>query len=191
MTLELFEKDDPETWHAVVWRLLVRACQDNTSALRHAVLATQSGSGPQARVVLLRAADPHQHQLTLYTDARSPKTQEMRADPRVAWTFWEPRLKLQVRARCLATVHHNDPRAEHVRKDVPQSAWRDYTSLVAPSAEHEKTAYDPALFAQNFCVIDTHVKSMDILALRATAAGGHKRLRIDYADQRQAAWLVP
>jgi pyridoxine/pyridoxamine 5'-phosphate oxidase len=191
MYLELFEKDDPETWHAVVWRLLKRACEDSTSALRHPILATQSTHGPQARVVLLRSADPNAHTLTLFTDARSPKAGELHADPRAAWTFWDPRLKLQIRARSVATLHQNDARAEQVRAQVPQNAWRDYTSLLAPSAEAQAAQHDPALFTQNFCVIDTQVQSLDILALRSTSAGGHKRLRIDYADRRQAAWLVP
>ncbi|MGL4573504.1 MAG: pyridoxamine 5'-phosphate oxidase family protein [Burkholderiaceae bacterium] len=190
MQLEPFEKDEPETWNAVAWRLLARACQDSTSSLRHPVVSTHGALGPQARVVLLRAVDPQRRILTLYTDARSPKVADLNADPRMAWTFWDERLRLQLRVRSTATVHHNDARAAAVRTQVPEHAWRDYTSLAAPGESVAQQEHDPALFTKNFCVIDAQVLAMDILALRASRAGGHKRLHIDYASGHQD-WVVP
>jgi hypothetical protein len=185
-----FENDDPQTWNAVVWRLLARAAQDNTSALRHAVIASSGLHGAQARVVLLREAVSATRTLTLFTDARSSKVGELRNDPRMAWTFWDERLKLQVRAQSMASVHQGDERANIVSRQVPQHAWRDYTSIVAPGQRSVDPAHDAALFTANFCVIDAHVKTLDILALRSSKAGGHKRLHIDYVAGEQA-WLVP
>jgi pyridoxamine 5'-phosphate oxidase len=190
MQLAPFEQDEPGTWHAVVWRLMERACQDNTSSLRYPVVSTVSEEGPQGRVVLLRAADPHQYQLTLFTDARSPKVAQLRTDARMAWTFWDDRLRLQIRAQSKTAVHQHNERAAAVRTQIPPSAWRDYTTRTAPGDACTLIEHDPSLFEQNFCVIDARVFMLDILALRSSSAGGHKRLQLDYSTGQQQ-WLVP
>jgi pyridoxamine 5'-phosphate oxidase len=190
VVFEPFERDDPDTWHAVVWRLLMRACQDNTSALRHATVATHSEHGPEVRIMLLRQVDSQARSLTLFTDARSAKVTQLRHDARLALMFWAPHLHLQIRMRGTACLHQGNARAAAVHANIPEHAWRDYTSLVAPGTPAEQVTYAPGLLAQNFCLIDASVSAMDILALRHEHAGGHKRLHLNYINS-QRSWLVP
>ena len=50
------------------WQMVGRGVQDRRSAFHTPVLATQSLGGPQARVLVLRAADAQARTLTFHTD---------------------------------------------------------------------------------------------------------------------------
>jgi pyridoxamine 5'-phosphate oxidase len=182
-----FESENPLVWDAVVWRLLQRSLSAMHSPLRLPVIASAGADGPAARVVVLRAVDPALRTLTLFTDVRSPKVAALRQDNRLAWTFWDAQLALQVRANSTAAIHVSDERALQFAAQVPEHARADYISLTAPGSAKTSGARDLALFEQHFCVIDTTVHSLDVLALRRD---GHKRLHLDYAVN-QHAWLVP
>ncbi len=182
-----FESEDPLVWDAVVWRLLERSLSATRSPLRLPVIATAGADGPAGRVVVLRAVDPALRTLTLFTDARSPKVVALQEDKRLAWTFWDAQLALQMRANSTAAIHVGDARALQFAAQVPEHARADYISLTAPGSAKTGNARDLALFEQHFCVIDATVHSLDVLALRRD---GHKRLHLDYAVDRHA-WLVP
>jgi pyridoxamine 5'-phosphate oxidase len=182
--------DDAHTWNAVIWRLLERSIKDSASPLRLPVISTSGTDGPQGRLVVLREVNVAQRTLTLFTDLRSPKVAALRAEPRLAWTFWDMRYKLQIRAHTLATLHVRDERTHTLAMHVPEHARRDYTALTAPGEVLDVHDFDPERFEQHFCVIDATVQHLDVLALRSRDHGGHKRLRIDYQTQ-QHFWLVP
>ena len=59
------------------WASVGRGVQDRRSAFHTPVLATQSPDGPQARVLVLRAADAQARILTFHTDTRSAKLSEL------------------------------------------------------------------------------------------------------------------
>ena len=90
------------------WQMIGRGVQDRRSAFHTPVLATQSADGPQARVLVLRAADVGNRTLTFHTDTRSAKVPELAADPRVALTFYDAARKAQVRINGTASVHASD-----------------------------------------------------------------------------------
>jgi pyridoxamine 5'-phosphate oxidase len=182
-----FESEDPLVWDAVVWRLLERSLTATRSPLRLPVIATAGAQGPSGRVVVLRSVEAASRMLTLFTDARSPKVAALLQDPRLAWTFWDAQLALQIRASSVASVHVGDARALLLAEQVPEHARSDYVSLMAPGSSKTTDARDLALFEQHFCAIDATVHSLDVLALRRD---GHKRLHLDYAVDRHA-WLVP
>lgn len=87
------------------WQMIGRGVQDRRSAFHTPVLATQSSDGPQARVLVLRAADIADRTLVFHTDTRSAKMAELALDPRVALTFYDAARKAQVRIKGAATVN--------------------------------------------------------------------------------------
>ena len=87
------------------WQMIARGVQDRRSAFHTPVLATQSTDGPQARVLVLRAADVASRTLVFHTDTRSAKVPELALESRVALTFYDAARKAQVRIKGAATVN--------------------------------------------------------------------------------------
>ena len=80
---------DPHPWacdlsqlYAEVWARLTRGVHDRHAPARHPTLATVTPEGrPQARTVVLRAADKAAGTLDIHTDLRSAKVGDLRVTP--------------------------------------------------------------------------------------------------------------
>ena len=83
---------DPQAWaadltglHAQVWARLLHGVANRQAPARHPTLATLSPDGwPEARTVVLRAADPVAGTLDLHTDLYSAKVAALRHCARAA-----------------------------------------------------------------------------------------------------------
>lgn len=173
------------------WRGLVRAAADRRHPWRTPVLATVAVDGsPNARTVVLRAADPATRTLRLHTDGRSAKAGELARDPRVALVFWDPRARVQLRLRGHAEVLREGPEHARAWAATPPAARRDYATTLPPGtpiATREDIARADG--AANFAVILVRVMTIDWLCL---AAGGHLRAGFAWeGDEPRATWLVP
>ena len=174
---------DTENLIKRVWQELCRAPNDRHHDWRNPVLATEGiyCSGPQARVVVLRHADPLLWNLRIFTDARSPKCSELIAQPLAQLTFWSKRLNWQLRASVLATVHKQGVLVETAWDRMKQSqAARDYLSELAPgsvqSAQSEGGHINSELSdIHHLAVLEFQIKSMDWLVL---SKDGHQRIRM-------------
>ena len=70
--------------YAEVWARLTRGVHDRHAPARHPTLATAAPEGrPQARTVVLRAADKAAGTLDIHTDLRSAKVKDVRR--RMIW----------------------------------------------------------------------------------------------------------
>ncbi len=82
-------KADPHPWacdlsqlYAEVWARLTRGVHDRHAPARHPTLATVTPEGrPQARTVVLRAAEKAAGTLDIHTDLRSAKVGDLRVTP--------------------------------------------------------------------------------------------------------------
>ena len=105
-------KSDPHYWagdlaplHAEVWQHLTRGVHDRHAPARHPTLATVSPDGrPQARTVVLRAADKVAGTLDIHTDLRSAKVMDLRASPFAALHVWDTSAHLQLRIEACVTI---------------------------------------------------------------------------------------
>ena len=118
MTLEGIE--------AAVWRELGRAVHDKGHAWRTPVLATVDATlAADARTVVLREVDEATRTLRFYTDAQSPKAQQIAAHPIGTLVMWSASLRWQLRCRVRLTIVEDAARWEAI-EDSP--AARDYPS---------------------------------------------------------------
>ena len=102
-----------DTLSGLVWQALQRAPLDKHHEWRTPVLATVDTQGrPQARTVVLRQTDRDHATLTFFTDARSPKCAELRAQPQATLLFWSARLGWQLRAEGEARVMTDGPEVD-------------------------------------------------------------------------------
>ena len=98
------------------WRLLEEAIDNPTSPVRTPVLISVSTDGlAQGRTVVLRGFNRQQRQLTIYTDARSAKVAQLRAQPACTLVAYQPNPMMQLRLSTNAIVNHNN--------EITHEAW--------------------------------------------------------------------
>ena len=175
------------------WARLVRGVKDRRSGFHTPVLASLGADGaPQARTLVLRAADPRTRMLRFHTDWRSHKALSLRAHPRVAVHAYCPAAKIQLRLSGLG-VHHA-PQTEIAREAYARSQEKSkicYAQAQAPGTEMD--ARDAAGVMpggeENFSVIEITIDQMEWLYLHAS---GHRRALFQWrGDALTATWIAP
>lgn len=171
---------------ARVWQELTRAPHDRHHDWRTPVLATQGLDGlPQARTVVLRAADSAARTLTVFTDARSPKCAELQAQPAAQLVFWSPRLGWQLRVPVRAVVFTaGAPVAEAWARVGASRAAADYLAPLPPGSPwpgRGEAAADAGPGAgpdasHHLAVLRLQAGAIDWLELHRD---GHRRARLD------------
>jgi hypothetical protein len=142
-----------------VWRHLTRGVADRRHPARHPTLATLGPEGPEARTLVLRAADRDAARLELHTDMASPKAAQIGQNPRVALHVWIPKDRLQIRIRAEAVVRPGDPA---LFASLPIEARRNYGGAVPGGVPREAAGDgDPARFGS----IALEVRRIDALVL--------------------------
>lgn len=174
------------------WQMVGRGVQDRRSAFHTPVLATQGADGPQARVLVLRAADTALRSLTFHTDTRSAKLSELASDSRVAVTFYDAARKVQLRLNGVASVHTNDALSHQRWAASRPSSLRCYLGVQPGAASHAPTSGLPAqvegrepelhelvIAEQNFAVLQVAVQRLEWLHLHTR---GQRRALFSWAD---------
>ncbi|MBX4908933.1 MULTISPECIES: pyridoxamine 5'-phosphate oxidase family protein [Rhizobium] len=104
---------------ASAWAELETAAAGPQSGFRYVNLCSVGAEGrPQARMVVLRAADRARRSLEFHTDTRSPKWLELSANPDVTVLGFCPQARLQLRLQ--GTVERHGPGSERA-----DAAWEN------------------------------------------------------------------
>ena len=184
-----------------IWVQLQRASVDRHHEWRTPVLASMGVDGSvQARTVVLRRADIEAKRLFFYTDRRSPKVLELKANPAASLVFWSRRLNWQIRAQLGTRILEVGPEVDLAWASVAQSpAAGDYLASAPPGSELPATVVVPETPAglEGLQHVDLHrgphhlaVVCADVLSidwLELTRAGHRRALLTNGAPQ----WLVP
>jgi len=182
---------------AAVWRELDLAAGQPGHEWRRCVVATTGPDGPEARTMVLRECDAQARLLVLYTDARSPKLQQVALDPRAQIVCWSSALSWQLRLRCYLQVETQglavstrwarvrfSPGAQDYLSHLPPGAVlppdTPHPALSAPRAAHHD-----AVAHHHFAVLIARVQAVDWLELHAA---GHRRARF---QGNERAWHTP
>lgn len=186
---------DPHPWaahldtlYAQVWALLVRGVGDRHAPARHLTLATVSPEGwPQARTVVLRAADPLACTLDIHTDLRSAKVAALRHNPRAGLHIWDATAHLQTRIEAEVAILSGDQVAE-VWARVPDPSRQSYGTTPAPGMPIDNAlAYEKSPDPAAFAVLRCTVHAIDAVHLGPV----HRRARFHAADRWAGHWLAP
>jgi len=174
-----------------LWIDLARGVVQTAHPFHTPALASQTETGPDVRTVVLRHADLAARRLLCHTDYRSPKVDELREHPTVAWLFYHPGNKVQLRIRSRVEVHHEDELARARWERSSPRSRQCYHAPLAPGTGTQTPGLGEPLAAgfQNFAVIDCTVYSIDWLYLHSQ---GHLRAGFDWLeDSWQSQWLAP
>ena len=172
-----------------VWRCLADGVADASAPARHPVLATIGlGGGPEARTVVLRAADRSAGTVQVHTDSASTKVVELAANPQAALHIWEAGVHLQIRLRGVVEVVQGSTTAA-LWSRVPDGSRASYGVTPAPgtpiaTADAYQRTSDPARFAVLVLTID----QIDAVHL---SGDYHRRALYSRHDEWHGAWLAP
>ena len=185
------------------WRLLGRGGADRRSPLHTPVVAsTAADGGPDARVMVLRAADRGAATLRFHTDARSPKCAALDGAA-VAVLGYHPGEAVQLRLRGHARVVRTGAEVDRIWAQSTPFARRCYlvenapgTALAAPASglpawvegrKPEEADLVPA--RANFALVLVDVMQIDWLHL---AQDGHRRAVFTLGESSWCGeWRVP
>lgn len=193
----------PDSLDAVwthAWARLLAGARGRTDPFHQGVLATVSADGPQARYVVLRAVAAGEGRVAFHTDARSPKRAALRADPRIAWTFFGH--GEQLRLAGTVTLHADDAPADAAWAALRRLSRRTYAVPLAPGTPVPQpedaglpgldTPVDEATLAAaraNFVLAQVRVGALDWLSL---ASSGHRRAAFRRTSGGwEGDWLAP
>lgn len=186
---------------AHAWALLVRGGADRKSPVHTPVVCSVDEQGlPQARVMVLRKADPAAGTLRFHTDARSPKVAQLDGKP-VAVLAYHPQEQVQLRISGTARIARGDD-AEAQWNQSTLFARRCYlaqqppgTPLPGPASglpawiEGQQPTADQIMPArENFAVLWVGVTEIDWLLL---ANSGHRRALFRAEDGWAGVWAAP
>jgi pyridoxamine 5'-phosphate oxidase len=187
---------------ADAWRLLVRGGADRRSPLHTPVVASVDAAGlPQARVMVLRKADPADATLRFHTDARSPKVVQLDGKP-VSVLAYHAAEQVQLRISGTARTGRSVAEVDAIWDQSTPFARRCYlaeqppgTPLPGPASglpawiEGQQPTPDQLLPARpNFAVLWVEVTAIDWLHL---ANSGHRRAVFRADEGWTGEWLAP
>jgi hypothetical protein len=186
---------DPHPWacdlaqlYAQVWTRLTRGVHDRHAAARHPTLATVTPQGrPQARTVVLRAANKTTGTLDIHTDLGSAKVEDLRATPFAALHVWDSSAHLQLRLEAQVTILTGRDVAS-IWDGVPAASRLSYGITPPPGQPIARALdYRKVSDAGSFVVLRLEVSAVDALHL----GPDHRRARFDRDSDWTGTWLAP
>jgi pyridoxamine 5'-phosphate oxidase len=184
------------------WRLLTRGAADRRSPVHTPVVASVTADGaPDARVMVLRAADRAAGRLRFHTDARSPKCAALDGRP-VSVLAYQPGEAVQLRLAGTARIVREGAEIDAIWSQSTPFARRCYMVEAAPGTPRatagsglpaDVEGRKPELFElvparANFALVMIDIAAIDWLHL---AQDGHRRAVFCASDGWQGEWRVP
>ena len=181
-----------------IWSRLVAGQNDRAHPFYLPAVAIAGVDGaPTVRTVVLRQVDRGARLLAFQTDFRSPKCAAIRANPAVVLLFYDGVSRIQVRAKTIATLHHDDDIARAAWLAVSERNQMNYRSpyppgTVIPAVDCSPTHSNELRIEagrENFAVVHCAVIEFDWLMLHPQ---GHRRIRFKFSGGAVTnEWLVP
>jgi pyridoxamine 5'-phosphate oxidase len=167
------------------WLALGQSAHDRDHPWRVMTLATVDGGCADARSVVLRDVDAERREIVFYTDSRSPKVEQMRAQPQAVLVGWWPRPGWQLRLRVTLSIETAglEVSSRWARVKLSPSA-HDYLAALPPGTPVDR--FQPERGSrEHFAVVTAKVDEMDWLELHVD---GHRRARLAGGA---STWLTP
>tara|TARA_B100000989_G_scaffold296168_1_gene278816 strand:+ start:776 stop:1381 length:606 start_codon:yes stop_codon:yes gene_type:complete len=184
-----------------VIRKLSRGYQDKKSPFRYLVFSTSKNNYVNSRIMVLRSFSSKDWELTVHTDKRSSKLDEIETNNRVSINFWDSRKNFQV--RLFGKAFKFDFENEKIWNNL--SAWskRTYLTNSKPGtvSKNHTSGFDEKFFnlppsheeskqgKENFCQIKIKIEKLDILVLNRM---GYRRALFEVKNKEiKKKWLIP
>lgn len=185
------------------WHRLINATHKVKHPFHNPTIATVNNAVPELRTVVLRKVIQKENSLVFYTDYRSPKINQIKKCNIISWLFYDPKTKLQLRIKTMATIHNQDEIAKKNWDNSRVESRKCYLTHSAPSTITTiatdgipEILRDIKLTNDNtnnsfihFAVIENKVIEIDWLLF---GHDGHRRAKFFIGDHaNQQTWIIP
>ena len=186
-----------------VWAMLKKGAARFNDPFHCPVLGTSHEEGCNLRTVILRQFNLPERILVCHTDARAPKAREIKEFNRVAWLFYHPRKKVQLRISGKATLHAADQFADDQWAAAGITSRLNYAASEPPGTSVDKPTSGLPDFLKNkvstllesekarrhFMSIACQIDSLDWLRL---SLQGNRRARFAWDEKgMRSTWVIP
>jgi pyridoxine/pyridoxamine 5'-phosphate oxidase len=185
-----------------IWQSLEAAVKQRHSTMHTGIVSTIYRNAPQSRTVVLRRVITAERRLFFHTDVRSWKVEALTENPNIAWLFYDPQTRIQLRLNGVATLHRSDALAdEHWAKTqlmsrrcyltLPPSTPLETASSGLPEflLERNPTLAESEEGRKNFLVISSVIHTIDWLTLNTD---GHQRALFLWENETLfSQWIAP
>lgn len=183
---------------AHLWTQLRTAVDDRAHPLRTPVFCTQGRQGPNARTLVLRGADADTNTLMCFSDTRAGKWADINQCADVAWVFYDPVARVQLRARGQAKCLTEGALVERHWRAQAGAARNNYRTFGGPGQPLDgptdgipdaQRGADSNAGREHFGLIVTRLSELDWLDLSGER---HHRARfIRTSGDWQGQWIAP
>lgn len=177
-----------EGLYGEVWNTIVQGLASASHPARTPTFATVSPAGwPEARTVVLRAADTEAATVAIYTDIYSEKIRSLRASPRASLHIWAPQSALQIRLHTTVEIATGDA-VLAAWNQLSESSRENYGILPSPGQPIDHSLdYAKSPDFSCFAVLNCRVATIDVVHLGDV----HRRVVFSRSDEWAGRWLSP
>ena len=165
---------------------LKAALKHKKHAFRYFTLATQAGSSPHLRTVVLRDFNPDKLHFTIFTDSRSAKVSELRKNHRAQLLFYDSTRLIQLVVEVkLFSMEEN----LETYNALPYPTKKDYTSIQSPGSiikGPDEVDHDSS--KEHFLQLEFQAIQLEYLKLKRP---NHLRARFSREDGWKGVFVAP
>ena len=189
--------------YSEIWDLLNEGLKNRNSPFHIPVFISSNENKSGARIVVLRGVSKKEKKIWFHSDIRSNKIKTLKSNSEASLLFYDKSEKIQLRIHGNVKINYKNDltkkswkKTAHMRRQcylgnkIPGSNTVEPTSGLTANIDNLKyTIEESEVGYNNFCVIETYIKSIEWLYL---AAKGHRRALFNLnKKQLDKKWLIP
>jgi len=195
--------NDLDKVYSKIWNLLKEGLQNRDTPFHIPVFICSNEKKSDGRIIVLRGINEKEKKIWFHSDIRSNKIKILKSNSQGTLLFYDKSEKIQLRI-CGSTIinYKNDitkkswNKTAHMSRQcylgdkAPGSNALEPTSGLTSDVDNLKyTIEESEVGYENFCVVETFIKSIEWLYL---AAKGHRRAYFSLSKkQLEKKWLIP
>ena len=186
-----------------IWNLLEMGLAKRDASFHLPVFINGNQNIIDGRIVVLRGISEKERKIWFHSDIRSKKVKIIKSNSQANLLFYDKSEKIQLRVSGVAKINYKNEVAEKSWKKTAHMSRQCYLGEFSPGSNASKPTsglsqmIDDSKYSieeseigyKNFCVIETHIKSIEWLYL---AAKGHRRAYFNLDKKEiEKKWLIP
>ena len=186
-----------------IWELLKVGLQNRNLPFHIPVFICGNKNISDGRIVVLRGVDEKEKKIWFHSDIRSNKVKILKSNSQATLLFYDKSEKIQLRVSGYTKINYKNDitkkswnKTAHMSRQcylgnkAPGSKTLEPASGLTSDIDNLKyTIEESEIGYENFCVIETYIKSIEWLYL---AARGHRRAYFNLnKKQLKKKWLIP
>ena len=204
--MQIYKPDyynDLDKVYSKIWNLLNLGLQNRDAPFHIPVFICSNKNKSEGRIIVLRGIDKKEKKIWFHSDIRSNKVKNLKQNSEVSLLFYDKSEKIQLRVCGYAKINYKNDiskkswdKTAHLSRqcylgDVPpgSDSLNPSSGLTSDVDNLKYTIEESEIGYENFCVIETYIKSIEWLYL---AAKGHRRAYFSLNKKKlEKKWLIP